>query len=174
MKKTRISIQESPIHRFGIYADEPIECGQLISELKGSKVVYKSSVYGQSNRYTDWFGIGKNTWIDPVDEFQYLNHSCNPSAGLMGKSKLKLYARRDIKAGDEITIDYSTTEEDPGFCFENSEPEHPLYRRFIGPIQTLPVAIYLSYLPYIPEYFKSVYEKEVLISDTAVLESKLK
>jgi hypothetical protein len=162
MTKKRITIKKSQIEGYGVFTCEPLKKGALIAELIGSKVTYHEDIHGQSNRYPNWFGLGKNTWIDPLDEFQYLNHSCKPNAGLKGKFKLKLYALRDIANDEEVTIDYSTTESDPEFCFENYEPPHDFYRKFIGPITSLPIPVYLSYLPYIPVYFQKVYEKEVL------------
>ncbi|HEY0948032.1 MAG TPA: SET domain-containing protein-lysine N-methyltransferase [Candidatus Paceibacterota bacterium] len=162
MKKALLSVLESPIHGYGVFTRQALKRGQFIAELRGSRVYYEPTIYGQSNRYGDWIGIGKNTWIDPIDEFQYLNHSCAPTAGLKGSRKLRLYALRDIAAGEEITIDYSTTEEDVDYCFETEEPESPAFRKFIGPIQTLPEKTYREYLPFIPKYFQKVYEREVL------------
>ncbi len=162
MKKAQLTVQRSSIHGYGVFIKQPIKKGEFIAELQGSRVIYKSTVYGQSNRYNDWIGIGKDTWIDPIDEFQYLNHSCNPNTGLKGLRKLRLYALRDLTPGEEITIDYSTTEEDPDYCFENLEDEGPNVRRFVGPIQTLPKEVFESYSPFIPSHFKKVYEREVL------------
>lgn len=161
-KKAKLAIRKSTIHGYGVFADQPIKKGQFIAELRGSRVHYEFSVYGQSNRYGDWIGIGKDTWIDPIDEFQYLNHSCDPNAGLKGLRKLKMYAMRDIEKGEEITIDYSTTEEDIDYCFETLEPDSKNHRRFVSSIQTLPPEVYKRYLPYIPTYFQKVYEREVL------------
>lgn len=162
MKKAKLAVRKSDIHGYGVFAEQPIKKGQFIAELRGSRVHYEFSIYGQSNRYGDWIGIGKDTWIDPIDEFQYLNHSCNPNAGLKGSRKLKLHAMRDIEQGEEITLDYSTTEEDVDYCFETDEAESPYRRRFVGPIQSLPREVYESYLPYIPKHFQKVYEREVL------------
>ena len=41
---------------------------------------------------------------DPIDD--YLNHSCNPSAWLV--DDLTGVARRDFKAGEEVTVDCAT------------------------------------------------------------------
>lgn len=161
-KRAKLAIKQSSIHGYGVFTTEPLKKGQFISELRGSRIHYKTSVYGQSNRYNDWIGIGKETWIDPIDEFQYLNHSCNPTAGLKGSRTLKLYALRDLAPGEEVTIDYSTTEEDPDYCFENLEPQGEGYRRFVGPVQSLPPEVYERYYPYVPTHFQRVYEREVL------------
>ena len=162
MKKAQLAVLPSSIHGHGVFTRQPLKKGEYIAELRGSKVRYEPTIYGQSNRYGDWIGIGKDTWIDPIDEFQYLNHSCNPSAGLKGSRKLRLYAMRDLAVGDEITIDYSTTEEDVDYCFETAEPQSPYFRKYIGPVQSLPLEVYERYLPFIPKHFQKVYQREVL------------
>lgn len=161
-KKAALEIKKSSIHGYGVFTREPLKKGQFIAELQGSRVSYGSQIHGQSNRYGDWIGIGKNTWIDPIDEFQYLNHSCNPTAGFKGYRKLKLHALKDLHPGEEITIDYATTEDDIDFCFENNEELHEHHRKFVGPVQSLPIEVYKRYLPFIPTYFKRVYEKDIL------------
>lgn len=160
-----LAILPSGIDGYGVFVKKAFKKGAYIAAIKGSKVVYKSYFRGQSNRYSNWIGVGKDTWIDPVDEFQYINHSCDPNAGIAGKRTLKAYALRDIAAGEELTIDYSTVEEDHEFIFENTEPKHPKYRQFVGPIQSLPHEAFKAYLPFIPDYFKKVYEDEVLSKD---------
>jgi hypothetical protein len=59
-------------------------------------------------------------WSIQIDEFRHLdashfidddiNHSCNPSAHI-DFSQLAVLAKRDIKPGEEITIDYCATED---------------------------------------------------------------
>ena len=49
------------------------------------------------------------TWSSDPEEWRPINHSCDPSAWLDG---LDVVARRDIAAGEEITLDYAT------FCNE--------------------------------------------------------
>jgi SET domain-containing protein len=62
--------------------------------------------------------IGRDTYLveDPhrpsVDDF--LNHSCRPNLGFVDGS-LMLYALCDIQAGDELTFDYSTSMDEPGW-----------------------------------------------------------
>ena len=71
--------------------------------------------------YSRAMQIGPNTYLveDPkqpsVDD--YINHSCRPNLGFVDGS-LKLYALRDIHPGDELTFDYSTTMNEPGWEIE--------------------------------------------------------
>lgn len=43
---------------------------------------------------------------DQLAATDYVNHSCNPNAGIRGQ--ISLVAIRDIKMGEEITFDYGT------------------------------------------------------------------
>lgn len=47
--------------------------------------------------------------VEPAENspFRYLNHSCDPNSYFVGRN---LYAWRDIRAGEEITIDYNCHE----------------------------------------------------------------
>ena len=46
----------------------------------------------------------------------YINHSCDPNAGLDGQIVIR--AMRDIAAGEEVTIDYAMCDGDPTDEFE--------------------------------------------------------
>lgn len=65
--------------------------------------------------------IGPNTYLveDPqrpgLDDF--LNHSCCPNLGFVDGS-LTLYALCDIQAGEELTFDYSTSMNEPGWVIK--------------------------------------------------------
>jgi hypothetical protein len=47
-----------------------------------------------------------------VAEFGRVNHSCDPNLGWYGEDQV---ARRDIAAGEELTIDYATAVDDPAW-----------------------------------------------------------
>jgi hypothetical protein len=106
-------------------------------------------------------GVKKNIWIDPLRPHKFLNHSCNPTAGMRG---LTLIALRDIKEGEEVTIDYAIIEGDPRWellclCGEKE------CRKIIRSIHYLPKKQFLKYLPNIPHYFKKIYKESVLLKD---------
>ena len=98
----------------GIRAKRDFLPGEIIFEVKGRRVDFRSDRTLQ---------IDANIHIDPVDPSgepkygYYLNHSCNPNAyPLVDEqppfklSALNIYALREIKAGDEITVDYAFME----------------------------------------------------------------
>jgi hypothetical protein len=52
----------------------------------------------------------------PIGEGDYVNHSCNPNAGLSGQ--IGLVAMRDIKIGEEVCFDYAMSDTMPYDEFE--------------------------------------------------------
>ena len=65
----------------------------------------------------------------PVGEGDYVNHSCNPNAGLSGQ--IGLVAMRDIQAGEEVCFDYAMCDTMPYDEFECLCGQ-PNCRKFIG------------------------------------------
>ncbi len=68
------------------------------------------------NRYSIQFGPHEHVYpppeVDGTTEgfvWRFLNHSCDPSAVIVGRS---LVALRPLCAGDELTFDYNTTEDE--------------------------------------------------------------
>ena len=94
----------------GVFAGERIRKGEKILEFEGRIVKYNyDSNFKLGPR---WLGIDKNKWmiIKKNNPGEMINHSCSPNAGL--KNKIFLIAIKNIKNGEEITLDYSTSEED--------------------------------------------------------------
>lgn len=91
----------------GLFAQHPIPKGTRILEYTGplvsNKIVDKSK-----GKY--FFGINSQWSIDgsPRDNIaRYINHSCRPNAEpLIHNRRVWIWAKRDIKAGEEITYDY--------------------------------------------------------------------
>lgn len=151
-----IYVATSKIAGSGVMIGESAKKGELIRYIKGDIKfkVNKSKKDALAN--PNWVGIAENQWIDPDKPYKFLNHSCNPSAGVKGK--VALVALRNLKEGEEITIDYSTIEGDsrwemPCSCGEQN------CRKVIRSIGFLPKKTFDNYLPYIPKYFQQLYLK---------------
>ncbi len=108
MKK--IKVDENHLGK-AVFSVEPIKEGEHILDFKGKKYT-KSNVpknmIGDSDRFMQ---IGVYRYLGPSGkEDDLLNHSCDPNSGVyFVKGKVILKAIRDIKPGEEITWDYSTT-----------------------------------------------------------------
>mgnify|MGYP001568432583 CR=1 FL=1 len=152
-----IYVCTSGIEGLGINIGENAKKGDLISYIKGDIKfkVNKNKRDALSN--PNWVGIERDHWIDPDKPYKFLNHSCNPSVGIKGK--VSLIALRDMKEGEEVTIDYSTIEGDPRWemkclCRESN------CRKIIRSIHFIPEGQFKKYLPYVSTYFKKLYQKE--------------
>ena len=139
----------------GIFAAKNIEKNEKIFVVKG-KIIKDN--YGDKGKYSGerWLIIAKQTWISPFrsNPYWFINHSCNPNAGSRGK--VTVVAMKRIKKGEEITIDYSTTEEDHYWRMKcNCGSKN--CRKIIRSVQFLPEKIFRQYEPYIPKYLQRFY-----------------
>src|SRR5690349_12530696 len=95
----------------GLVATRRFRTSETIIKLVG-RVVDARILWKRGGTFADnCFRFGPETYLDPGDGLgRYLNHSCEPSAAIHKENnQLFLFAVRPISAGDEVTIDYSTT-----------------------------------------------------------------
>lgn len=123
----------------GVFAGKFFKKGEIIIEFSGKVFDYDEIEKGS---YIDehCFQVGPRTYLGPsggIDDF--FNHSCDPNAGLKktGEDKFALFAIKDIKAGDEVTWDYSTNVEEEGWEM-NCNCAKPNCRKKIGSFSRLP------------------------------------
>ncbi|HSS18456.1 MAG TPA: SET domain-containing protein-lysine N-methyltransferase [Pyrinomonadaceae bacterium] len=102
--------------RYGMYALEPLKTGEVIVVHEEQAHVLVSRPHVEKNWNAEqrrWFAEYAYplndevfvSWSPDPEHWKPINHSCDPNAWLKG---LDLVARRKIKAGEEITIDYCT------------------------------------------------------------------
>ena len=109
----RVKVRASPIHGQGLFAREPIRSGEVIVRW-GGEVLPISELAGLKSRERyDCAALSDDTIIvfagdDPVI---YGNHSCDPN--LWMESPTTLSTRRDVRPGEEITVDYAVLSDDP-------------------------------------------------------------
>lgn len=91
----------------GLFAQHPIPKGTRIIEYTGPLVSNKI-VDQASGKY--FFGINSKWSIDGSvrdNIARYANHSCRPNAeAIIHNRRVWIWAKRNIKAGEEITYDY--------------------------------------------------------------------
>ena len=92
---------------YGSYAIAPILKGELLAMFGGTVVEY--SQLRQLSEYRQQIGIqiDDNLFLVTaiIGDGDYLNHSCDPNAGLWGQ--MGLVALRDITVGEEVCFDYA-------------------------------------------------------------------
>ena len=93
-------------HGLGCFASRFIRKGERIMVFKGPLITYAQT---KTKEHKDhYFQIGPKSFQGKAPlRRRPVNHSCNPNAGIIGSETL--IAIRNIKKGEEITFDYSTT-----------------------------------------------------------------
>lgn len=153
----RMEVRRSAIDGKGVFATMPIEKGKHIAYVCGRYVQRKNTTVKEAQSIPLWYGITETIWIDPQQTiFRYVNHSCNPSAAIIGTKKM--IARRDLQPGEEITIDYAMTDADilwemPCSCGERN------CRKMVYSIQRTPCHTVRAHMPLIPRYFQTKFSR---------------
>jgi RimJ/RimL family protein N-acetyltransferase len=117
-----VVVRESTIDGRGLFATEPLAEGTVVVRLRGRHVTSEelaqlfADAAGQPDApYIDTIAIDEDLHLvlAPGQAIHYGNHSCDPS--LWHGDAYTLVARRDIAAGDEVTVDYATQTTQRGF-----------------------------------------------------------
>ena len=114
-RSPRTEVRPSPIEGHGLFARAAIAAGEIVA-VKGGHVLTGAQwaplepALGAAD-----IQIADDLFIAPVRQEQrhggmlYTNHSCDPNLAIQGQ--IVLVAMRDIAAGDELTIDWATTDD---------------------------------------------------------------
>jgi len=108
-----LTIKRSRIHGKGCFATKPFAARKKIAEYAGERIS-NAEANRRAHRKTLRICAINNRWsVDGSrggNGTHYINHSCQPNAFMKILYKHILFiALRDIRAGEEITIDYETT-----------------------------------------------------------------
>lgn len=103
-----VYLDQSPIHGTGMFAGKTFAKGDVICTLTGP-VVFDAVTDSGPN----FIGIGPSVWIDPDAPLDHINHCCDANTAFGSKRQLR--ATRRIEKGEELLLDYSTTEADPNW-----------------------------------------------------------
>lgn len=100
-----VRVGKSNIGR-GLFADRNFRAGERILIFTGSRFNRADPIHdGEDGAYL--LQTGPRSYILPDFPAVFINHSCNPNAGVA--TGRRLVALRDIAAQEEIRFDYSTT-----------------------------------------------------------------
>ena len=109
-----LEIRPAGVKGLGAFAVRPIPAGTRVLPIAGWVL--------PSDRLTDdllAMQVGPDLWLcsDGSSPDDRVNHSCEPNLGF-AHGEAVLYALRDIAAGEELTWDYSTSINEPGWTLE--------------------------------------------------------
>jgi hypothetical protein len=112
----KASIRESPIEGRGLFASAGIGRGEVVC-VKGGYIFNRTTLDEvQTQLGAAEIQIADDLFIGPLrtDERDggmiFSNHSCEPNIGVQGQ--IIFVALRDIRAGEELTHDWATTDDD--------------------------------------------------------------
>ena len=108
----KLEIRPSKIHRWGVYAAEPIPVRRKIMEYTGERIsrVETRRRSEEQGRMIYLFTLDNYWTLDGAvggSGAQYINHCCDPNIRtVIQKGHILYYSRRPIKKGEELTVDY--------------------------------------------------------------------
>ena len=102
----------------GIYAVEPIKKGELTAVFGGVVYEWDAFIHLPELERSLCIQVEDRHFLvpRPIGEGDYVNHSCNPNAGLAGQ--IGLVAMQDINIGEEVCFDYAMSDTMPYDEFE--------------------------------------------------------
>ena len=116
--KSLCSVRSSAIHGRGVIATKLIRKGARIIEYRGTRSTmeaeHKKPPSDPRNPYhTFLFELSDGTAINAAvagNAARWINHSCDPNCeAVEDDGRVFIYAKRTIRAGDELTYDYRLT-----------------------------------------------------------------
>ena len=146
MKKYQIG--KSRIQGKGIVLTQDVKKDETIFVFKGKEISY---IGGEWHHNPNRLQTGYAKWIEPApgDIGNFLNHSCNPTAGIHGKNTI--VAIRDLKKGEEVTIDYALNETYPLWHMK-CRCKSMNCRKVVKPYQDLSEQRKRKFIPYTSKY----------------------
>jgi uncharacterized protein len=113
----KTEVRESKIHGRGLFATADIAKDEVVA-VKGGHIISRKQL---REKVAPRLGpaeiqIGEDLFIAPVTKEEregsmlYSNHSCDANIGMRGE--ITFMAMRDIHAGEELTHDWATTDDD--------------------------------------------------------------
>lgn len=114
-RSSKTDVRLSPIHGKGLFAKHAIARGEIVAVKGGHVLTVPQWAALEPALGAAEIQISEDLFIAPVDQAQrdgsmlYTNHSCDPNLAIQGQ--IVLVAMREIAAGEELTIDWATTDD---------------------------------------------------------------
>jgi SET domain-containing protein len=107
----RVELGSSKIHRWGVYAAEPIPARRKVIEYTGERISRRETKRRCDSRELHYLFTLDSYWtIDGAvggSGAEYINHSCDPNCeARIVKGHILYYSLREIEKGEELTVDY--------------------------------------------------------------------
>jgi SET domain-containing protein len=107
----RLRVAPSPIHRWGVYAEERIPPRRKVVEYTGERISRRETKRRASGTLNYLFTLDGYWCIDGSvggSGAEYINHCCDPNLyAWIFKGHILYMSLREIRRGEELTIDYN-------------------------------------------------------------------
>jgi SET domain-containing protein len=115
--------RHSKIQGYGTFANAEIYRNELIIAFGGKVIPFSEWLKLPEEVKSKSLAIARDLELSPLrmdslGDGDYVNHSCEPNAGIKGQ--IFLVAMRDIHRNEEITFDYAMVLSDPAFHMDCS------------------------------------------------------
>jgi hypothetical protein len=114
-RSPRTEVRDSAIHGKGLFARQAIARGEIVAVKGGHVLTGPEWAALERDLGPADIQISEDLFIAPVRQEQrhgsmlYTNHSCEPNLAIQGQ--IVLVAMREIAVGEELTIDWATTDD---------------------------------------------------------------
>jgi uncharacterized protein len=114
-RSPKTEVRESPIHGKGLFANQAIAAGEIVSVKGGYILTRQEWAALEPALGSAEIQLSEDLFIAPISQEErdgcmlYTNHSCEPNIAIRGQ--IVFVAMRDIAAGEELTHDWATTDD---------------------------------------------------------------
>lgn len=106
----KLRVSPSGIHRYGVFTEEAIPKGKKIIEYTGERISRRETARRADGPLNYLFTLDSYWTLDGAvggSGAEYINHCCAPNCyAWIYKGHILYMSQRDIRAGEELTIDY--------------------------------------------------------------------
>lgn len=107
-------VKDSDLHGKGLFSQNNFSTGEIITKISGEIINADECVKRESegNVYIFWKSDDEYIDVSQVSCIKFINHSCDFNCDIEEdeSGNLVLIASKDIKSGEELTIDYGYDE----------------------------------------------------------------
>jgi SET domain-containing protein len=107
----RLAIRRSPIHRYGVYAEQRIPANRKVIEYTGERINRREAKRRSDDHLTYLFSVDNYWTLDGAvggSGAEIINHSCEPNlVSRVMKGHVLYMSLRVIRPGEELTVDYN-------------------------------------------------------------------
>ncbi len=112
----RLVVKPSPIHRWGVFAEEDIPARRKVIEYTGERISRRETKRRCERPLNYIFTLDSYWALDGSvggSGAEFINHCCQPNiVARIVKGHIIYFSNRPIRRGEELTVDYHFAEKD--------------------------------------------------------------